>query len=99
MTATLIDPNYVLSDEKKTKVCIITDINKASRLLLARDIVTDEFDMLYDSNLHTLNEVLRRASEAIRFRTHALNLTRELFEIQEAARRHRESRGFHEDGN
>ena len=99
MTATLIDPNYVLSDEKKTKVCMITDINKANRLLLGRNIDTEEFDMLYDSDVHTLSEVLRRVSEVIRLRMNMMSLAQELFEISEAARQHRERRRYEEDGN
>ena len=99
MKATLIDPNYVLSDEKKTKVCMITDINKANKLLLGRNIDTQEFDMLYDSDVHTLSEVLRRVGEAIRFRMNVINIARELFEISEAAKQYRERRRYEEDGN
>lgn len=99
MKTTLIDPNYILSDENKTKVCVITDLNKASKLLLGRDINTSEFDILYDTDLHTLNEVLRRATEAIRLRMNMIDLARELFEIREAARQYRERRRYEEDGN
>lgn len=74
MTTTLIDLNYVLSDENKTKVCMITDINKANKLLLGHNIDTEEFDMLYDTDAHTLSEILRRLDEAIRFRMNVINL-------------------------
>jgi len=99
MTATFNDPTYVLSDEKKTKVCMITDINEANRLLLGRNIDTQEFDMLYDSDVYTLNEVLLRVREAIRFRMQVINIARELFEISKVARQYRERRSSEEDGN
>lgn len=47
-----------LSEENKTKVCIITDMNKAQKLLLGRNMNTVEFDYLYDQDQETLNTIL-----------------------------------------
>jgi hypothetical protein len=47
----------ILSDESMLKVSIITDINKAWKLLKGRDITTKEFDHLYDTDPDTLQKV------------------------------------------
>lgn len=99
MKTNLIDPNYVLNYENKTKVSIITDINKANKLLLGRNINTKEFDMLYDSDINTLSNVLRSVNEAIRLRANVINLASKPSEISEAVRQYRERRRYEEDGN
>lgn len=48
-----------IPDEQKLRVCIITDINKASKLLKKRQIDPDEFDYLYDLDIMELNNVLK----------------------------------------
>lgn len=54
----LTAPQEVLSDSKKTKVCIITDLNKAQLLLLGRNMNTVEFDFLYDLEIPELETLL-----------------------------------------
>lgn len=53
-----IVPAKELSEENKTKVCIITDLNKAQKLLLGRDMNTTEFDFLYDLDTDSLDTLL-----------------------------------------
>lgn len=54
----LTAPQAVLSDSNKTKVCIITDINKAQKLLFNRNMNTVEFDFLYDKDIYELETLL-----------------------------------------
>lgn len=58
-------PKQELSEENKTKVCIITDINKASMLLLNRKVNTFEFDYLYDKDISELENLLFNMQLAI----------------------------------
>lgn len=94
MQKTLIAPEHVLFDESKTKVCLITDINKANLLLLNRSINTQEFDLLYDSEIHEIEQILRQVTETIRFRMTLQQIAEELFEM-----RKRQARRFDEEGD
>lgn len=47
-----------LTEESKTKVCIITDISKVELLLTGEPISTTQFDTLYDKDVDELNNLL-----------------------------------------
>ena len=50
----LVTETKPLSEESMTKVCIITDIAKLLRLESLPRLTTEEFDIMYDSTLDTL---------------------------------------------
>lgn len=54
-----------LSDEKKEKVCLIKDINEAVLIYIGQQVTTQDFDMLYDRSLISLNAILRDLQAAI----------------------------------
>ena len=92
MQTTLVNPCQVLSDENKTKVCLITDINKAGLLLIGRNITANEFDVLYGESIEVLEATLSRIQQAIHFRQNMQELAQVLFSIQRRP-------GTEEDGN
>lgn len=60
-----------LSEESKQKVMLITDINKAQKLINGKDINHREFDYLYDMPLAKLqehdNQIKLRVEGGLRF--------------------------------
>jgi hypothetical protein len=82
MTETLVNPGHVLSDENKTKVCLITDINKAALLLLKRQIEPEEFDELYDLSIKRLETVLEHITSTLRFQMHIRELAGQVFSMR-----------------
>lgn len=64
-------PGPGLSAESMTKVSIITDINKAVKLVNGKDICPREFDYLYDMPLDKLqehdNQMKLKAEADVRF--------------------------------
>lgn len=51
---TNIPAGYQLSEENKTKVCIINDIAKAGKLLTNTVMTSEEFDRYYDASIDEL---------------------------------------------
>lgn len=47
-----------LSDESKTKVCLITDLCKCKKLIINEPLDTEEFNKLYDMSIEELNRLL-----------------------------------------
>lgn len=52
-----------LSEENKTKVCMIRDINKLNKIIQGRNITPREFDILYDEELFYLDGMLEQLQE------------------------------------
>jgi len=82
----------VLSEENKTKVSLIGDINKINLLLTKKPLTTEEFNTLYDYPIRELEGVITTGIVAIEF-SKKLDLIREML-----LEKYNKDRGL-EDGN
>jgi len=57
----------VLSEENKTKVSLIGDINKINLLLTEKPLTTEEFNDLYDYTIRELEGVIITGVTAVEF--------------------------------
>jgi len=83
--------DVILSEEKKTKVSLIGDINKLNLLLCKRPLSTEEFERLYDYSITELYGVISAGE-------HAVNLTNTLERLGDIVKELGRDKGL-EDGN
>jgi len=85
----------VLSEENKTKVSLIEDINKINLLLTEKPLTTEEFNDLYDYTIRELEGIITTGVIAVEF-VKNIELLKKL--ITKDTEKYIKDRGL-EDGN